>query len=109
MYSDGYVRAYIRVLVPMGRLADAKELLAEHQPPRVPDQEVGPSDRGTRIITMVSVICLFGGMLAGIVAFVLASLLEVPEWVAFLGMALAPFGIVGLLLAGYRRSRARRP
>ena len=48
MYSDGYCRAYIRVLVPMGRLADAKKLIAEHKSGHEEPEELPQEDEGER-------------------------------------------------------------
>jgi hypothetical protein len=101
----------IRVLVPMGRLADARELLAEHRPAPAPE---GPEDDRrprwlVRLFATLIVSSFASGILISVCFMVLSAFVDVPEgalWAVGLPLTLV---ITAVLMVVAHRTLGRRP
>jgi hypothetical protein len=131
LYSEGYQRPRIAVLVPLGRLADARRLIAEHAhhespPGESPDapEEAAPTPRRNKARLAASLIILGFGILEILLAGG-ASISETVTWglanilficlAGALGGTACVIGIMGLRasvsMAGHgdRGTRATEP
>jgi hypothetical protein len=134
LYSDGYQRPRIAVLVPLGRLADARRLIAEHAHHETPTEEspdapepAAPTPRRSKARVAASLIILgFGiGEVLLVLLAVGESISQIVPWglqhiltfclVGALGAAASVIGIIGLRASlstaghGDRGTRAAEP
>jgi len=128
LYAQGYQRPRIAVLVPLGRLPDARRLIAEHPPKVGPPEEEGqvpeeaeeepvepakPAARRSPARIAASLIILGFGILEAIVT-LSGTLLDKDPWGPDKSMALGFCGLIAVVacaigIRGLRRPRESRP
>jgi hypothetical protein len=108
--SPAFSPGGVRVLVPMGRLADARELLAEHRPAPAPEEgeDARRPRRAVRFAIILSVSCLLSAMLSSLAAGILSAFVRAPQgafWI--LGLFLTLVIATILTVAARRKPRPR--